>query len=82
MFLEEFGEVGDLVGYCVCAACVAGRCFVVFLYGVSARTFNEDGLDAGGCVGVVVRVLASDGLDDGTEFASIVLAGCKFNVGQ
>ena len=82
MFLEEFGEVGDLVGYCVCAAWVAGGCFVEFLYSIGAHTFNEDGLDACGCVGVVVGVLASDGLDGGTEFASVVLVGCKFDVGQ
>ena len=82
LLLEEFGEVGDLVRDGVCAAGVAGRGFGELAYCVGTGTFDKDGLDACGVMGVVVGVLASDGLDGRTKFASIVLAGCEFNVGQ
>jgi hypothetical protein len=84
LFLEEFGEIGDLVRDSMGAAGVLGRCFGKFAYGISPGTFNKDGLDACGimCVVVVVGILASDGLDGGMKFASVVFAGCEFDVGQ
>ena len=75
LFLEEFGEVGDLVGDSVGAAGVLGRCFGEFAYGIGPGTFDKDGLDACGIMGVVVGVLALYGLDGRTKFASVVFAG-------
>ena len=80
--MEEFGEIGDLVRDGMGAAGVLGRCFGEFAYDVGPGTFNKDGLDACGIMCVVVGILALDGLDGGMKFASVVFAGCEFDVGQ
>ena len=75
LFLEEFGEVGDLFGDGVGTARVLGRDFGELMYGVGTGTFDKYGLDACGIMVVVVEVLASNGMDVGTKFASVVFAG-------
>jgi hypothetical protein len=82
LLLEEFDQVGNLVGDGVGTARVSGWCFGEFAYGIGTCTFYKVGLDACGVMGVVVGVLVSDSLDGRTKFKSVVFAGRELDVGQ